>query len=599
MRAHRLAAYLVPSTDPHASEYTPAFWERRRWVSGFTGSVGELVVTRREACLWTDSRYHLQAEQELAGSGIELQRAGLAGVPTLREWLGAKLRRGDLLGIDPTLCSVDTAAELERTARARGARLRLVAANLVDEVWHARPAPPAGPVRCHPLAYAGESTARKLARLRAAMGNKGVRAHVLTQLESVAWLLNIRGSDLEFTPVPIAYALVEMDRAALFVDPEKLTDRALRALRPVVDVYEYGALRQHLRALGRAHATVWIDPAATSVWVARALAGAELVKAPSAVPSMKATKNATEIRGARRAHERDGLAVLRLLAWLADEVGRGQVTESAAADRLEELRRGTGLYRGPSFRTISAYASNAAVVHYSPTPETDRRLSPRGLYLIDCGGQYLDGTTDVTRTVLLGGQASAEVKDRFTRVLKGLIALSRCRFPDGASGQRIDALARAALWDAGLDYGHGTGHGVGSYLGVHEGPAGIAPAGRPAPLAAGMVISIEPGFYKKGAYGIRSENLALVVRDRATPGSGARFLRFETLTLCPFDLRLVEPRLLTDEESDWLDEYHALVLRTLGPLVAGRTKEWLERATRPLRRPRSRPRTRAGIRSSA
>jgi Xaa-Pro aminopeptidase len=589
MRRAGLAAYVVPSTDPHQSEYTPAYWQRRQWLSGFTGSVGDLAITRSEAFLWVDSRYHLQAEEQLAGTPFAVQKLGLPGVPSLYDWLAGALKKGDAVGIDPQLVSLHGLEELERAVARAGGTVKLVARNLVDAIWGAeRPAPPSSPIDLHPTRFAGESAASKLARVRELMAKDGAEALVVTSLDSVAWLYNVRGRDVDYNPVVVASALVTPDQALLFVDEPKVPALVARALEPLVEVRPYGALGAELGALGKARRRVWVDPATATASIGRALKGAALHRAPSPIPALKARKNATELRGARAAHLRDGVAMVRFLHWLEDAVVEKTVTELSAAAALEGFRAELDRYRGPSFTTISATADHGAIVHYGPTPESDRRLRPRGLYLVDSGGQYLDGTTDITRTVLLGGagaKATAEQRDRFTRVLKGHIRLALARFPAGVTGQRLDAFARAALWEAGLDYGHGTGHGVGSYLSVHEAPPGVAPARLlTAPLEEGHVLSNEPGVYLAGRWGIRTENLMVVVRDAALSRKGGQcFLRFETLTLCPIDARLIEPGLLEDRERRWLDDYHATVARALAPHLDRAAAAWLKRATRPLK----------------
>lgn len=584
MRRASLAAYIIPSTDPHQSEYTPAYWQRRQWLSGFTGSVGDLVVTLDQACLWTDSRYFLQAEEQLLGTTIELQRMGQAGVPTLKAWLAENLERGQLVGVDPRLISLDGRGELERALEPAGVELALVENNLVDELWDDdRPAPPDAPLRLHPRRYAGASTAEKLSELREKMEEAGASALLIPRLDAAAWLFNIRGGDVDFTPVAVAYGLVTADRAMLFVDEHKVDGKVDRALSPEVQVRPYEAVAEELGKLGRAGVTVWVDPAATTAWAARALEGAELLRRPDPITATKARKCSTEIRGARAAHLRDGLALVRFLRWLQDSVGHQKVTELSAAAKLEALRAELELFQGLSFRTISAVGAHGAIVHYGATTESDRPLRPRGLYLVDSGGQYLDGTTDVTRTVLLGDEASEEHRDRFTRVLKGHIAIASTRFPAGVSGQRLDALARRALWAAGLDYGHGTGHGVGSFLGVHESPPGIAPARLlTVPLEEGHILSNEPGYYRTGRYGIRIENLLLVTRDPELSKPRAPFLRFETLTLCPIDRRLIERELLDRDEHRWLDDYHRRVRDALSPLLDQDDARWLAEATAPI-----------------
>lgn len=584
MRRAKLSAYIVPSTDPHQSEYTPAYWQRRQWISGFTGSVADVVITLDEVCLWTDSRYFLQAEEQLAGTPIELMRMGMPGVPSLKAWLQKKLGRGEVVGIDPRLITLDGQEELERLLKPAGAKLKLVAKNLVDSIWGAdRPALPSAPVHVHSTRYAGETRVRKIERLREQMKKLDVTAHVITRLDCVAWLFNIRGGDVDFTPIAVSYGLVTHDAAMLFVDMDKISRSTYRALSAHVTVLPYEGIVHELRKLGQAKVRVWVDPTAATAWIGRALRGATLVRKPSQLIPTKAKKNKVEVSGARAAHERDGVALVRFFCWLREAVSKEKVTELSAAAKLESLRAELDLYQGPSFNTISAFGSHGAIVHYAATEASDRRLKPEGIYLCDSGGQFFDGTTDVTRTVLLGKKATAEEKAHFTRVLKGHIALATTVFPEGVSGQRLDALARRSLWQAGLDYGHGTGHGVGSFLGVHESPPGVAPARFvEVPLDEGHVLSNEPGYYKTGRYGIRTENLMVVVQDRELSSREKRFFRFEILTLCPIDLRLIDKKLLSAEEMQWLDEYHARVRETLLPKLNAKEARWLKRATKPL-----------------
>lgn len=583
MGEHGIQGYVVPSTDPHQSEYVPALWERRRWLSGFTGSAGDAAVTLGKAGLWTDSRYFIQAEEQLRGSGIELFKLGVPGTPELFAWLAAEVGQGGAVGIDPRLVSASGAARIERTLGRKGVALRRIEENLVDRLWTDRPPPPDAPLEVWPERFAGEPAADKLRRLRSEMERLGADAHVVTALDAVAWLFNVRGADVEYNPVAIAYAVVTRDAAELFVAPGKVTDEARRHLAPVAAVRDYAAVRERLSELGRSGARVLVDPDSVSDWVAEAIGhGADHVLEASPIALLKAVKNPVEIAGFRAAHVRDGVALVKHLAWLDKAVPGGAVTELRAAARLEELRRGQELYRGPSFATIAAYADHGAIVHYEPTPETDARLRPEGLLLLDSGGQYLDGTTDVTRTIALG-PPTAEQKDRFTRVLQGHLDLAHTSFPAGTAGKQLDTIARLPLWRTGLNFGHGTGHGVGAYLSVHEGPhaisfyrcTGVA-------LREGMVTSIEPGFYKAGAFGIRIENLVVVVPDEGRSAGDFKFKRFENLTLCPIDLRLVEPGLLTAEEIAELDAYHREVREKLAALLDADERAWLEAATRPL-----------------
>jgi Xaa-Pro aminopeptidase len=581
MKRQGIAAYLVPSTDPHQSEYVPEFWKRRQFLTGFTGSAGDALVTEKKAALWTDSRYFLQAERELRGTGFALFRLGRPGVPSWPEWIVRELSPDDILGLDPKLITHREYSRLEKELKRRRILLRAIEKNLVDAAWEQRPMPPAGKISLHPRRFAGESVRSKLNRLRQKMVEEGADAHVLSQLDAIAWLFNTRGSDVEFNPVAIAYAVVTPKKATLFIDRKKITKKVGQGLRGDVTIEDYEDFAGRLFELRSAKRRVWLDEASASEWLVRRLGGmTRALFKPSPVHMFKAVKNRTEIAGARKAHLRDGVAMVRFLCWLEREVPRGGVTELSAARKAEECRGGQEFFQGPSFKTISSYGSHGAVVHYAVSRETDVPLKPRGVYLIDSGGQYLEATTDITRTACLG-RPNEEHRDRFTRVLQGLIRLSELSFPRGTCGPQVDILARLALWDRGLNYGHGTGHGVGAYLGVHEGPQSIAPSrGFGVALEPGMVTTIEPGYYKENAFGLRLENMVLVVRDQTKSSRASVFHAFETLTLCPIDLRLVKRDLLAPGEVLWLNRYHRRVRNALMPHLAKTERVWLKKATR-------------------
>jgi Xaa-Pro aminopeptidase len=583
MRKHRVQAYLVPSTDPHQSEYVPEFWKRRQFITGFTGSAGDALVTLDEAGLWTDSRYFLQAERELRGSGFTLFRWGMPGVPAWQEWAAKELKPGQALGLDPKLISHREFVKLEKELKRRGILLRTVEKNLVDVLWTHKPGPPAAGISLHEKKYAGESVRSKLKRLRQKMAEEGAEAHVLTQLDAIAWLFNIRGSDVEFNPVAIASALVTRKRAALFIDKEKVSPKVGRILGRDARVEDYRNFSRRLLELRQRKLRVWLDEASVSEWVVRCLGGkVALIFKPSPVHLFKAVKNKTQTMEAKEAHLRDGAAMVKFLCWLENEVPAGSVTELSAAKKIEEFRRRQALFMGLSFKTISSYGSHGAIVHYAVSPETDILLKPEGIYLIDSGSQYQDATTDITRTVCLG-DPTKEQRECFTRVLKGLIALTRVSFPQGTFGPQIDVLARLPLWEKGMNYGHGTGHGVGSYLNVHEGPQSIAPSrGFGVSLEPGMITSIEPGYYKENEYGLRLENMVLVVRDEARSSQASSFYTFETLTVCPIDLKLVTKDLLTREELRWLNAYHRRVRKALTPRLGNAEAAWLKKSTQPL-----------------
>ena len=581
MRQRGMQVYLIPGTDPHRSEYTPDTWARRRWISGFTGSNGDVAVSLAEAGLWTDSRYFLQAERELAGSGISMFRLGEAGEPELYEWIAE--RAADAAGVDRSLLSEAAAGELRAQVESRGARLLETDENLVDLIWKDRPDIPAAPVTPYPPEYAGESVAGKLSRLRGLMSRQGAEVLVLSALDSIAWLFNLRGGDVAFTPVAVAYATVEEDAAHLFLHAGKATPELGAALDGLVALHDYREFGEHLRGTAAQGRAVWVDPREGSRRVISLLDGAgRVIRRRNPVPLMKAVKNHVELQGFRAANRRDGAAMVRFLRWLEHTVEKSRPSELQIAEQLEMFRAQDPLYRGPSFAAIVGYGPHAAVVHYRATPESSAKLDRCGVVLIDSGGQYLDGTTDITRTVALG-DPEEEVRRNFTLVLEGHLRLAATRFPEGTRGAALDTIARLPLWRCGLDYGHGTGHGIGSYLGVHEGPHAIsATSGHEVALEPGMLVSIEPGYYEAGRYGLRVENLAIVIADEETADRSRRFLKLENVTLCPIDRRLVDPGLLGAEVRGLLDDYHRRVREALTPLLGGEDSDWLAAATQAL-----------------
>jgi len=580
MKKNRIQAYYVPSADPHQSEYLPACWQRRQWLSGFTGSAGDLVVTTRKAALWTDGRYWLQATDELARSGITLMKLGRSGTPDLADWTARQLRPGQHLGVDPRVLSVAEAERFAEVFEELGVGIRYPRYNLVDRLWADRPERSLAPIKLHGVRYAGESTADKLSRLRAAMKEHGARAHVLCALDAIAWLFNLRSLDIEYTPVAIAYAVVTERAATIFTDPRKVGPAVVRGLKRQARFAPYDAVAPALQALGKRKTSVLIDPATTNAWVTDRLRGAEIVQAPSPVFLLKAVKNPTQISHIQAAHVRDGVAMVKFLRWLERTVPGGEVTEMSAARKLEEFRQEDKTCLDFSFETISGYRGNGAIIHYAVSAESDTRLTPRGLYLTDSGGQYPEGTTDITRTVTLGKPSRRE-KEMFTRVLQGLIDCTTTPFPAGTTGQRHELFARGPLWRARSNYNHGTGHGVGQYLGVHEGPCSLKDIPT-VPLEPGMLLSIEPGHYEAGKFGIRTENLALVVDDKKLGSDGQPWYRFETVTLCPIDRKLVDRKLLRPEQRQWLNAYHRSVYRELSRHLDPEHRAWLKKATRPI-----------------
>jgi len=583
MAKNGVQAYLVPSSDPHQSEYVPEFWQRRKFLSGFTGSAGDVVVTLTKAGLWTDSRYWLRAAAEIDGRSLTLFKAGQPGVPSWLEWVAAELRPGEALGLDPRLVSQKDYALLKARLKDKGRNVKSLSQNLVDRIWADRPAPPRGKAEVHSLKHAGESVVSKLSRLRRAIADAGAEVHVLTQLDAIAWLFNLRGSDVEYNPVVIACAVVTPRGAMLFTDKSKIGPDIRRALPPGVRVLDYEAFGAVLNWLAEEKKRVWLDDSTASHWVVQALSGGgPLIARPSPVPLFKAVKNKTEMNGFRAAHVRDGVAMVKFLRWLEGAVRKGGVTEMSAAEKCAAFRSEQELFKGLSFETISSYGRHGAIVHYAATPQSDIPLKPRGLYIIDSGSQYLDATTDITRTVCLGTPTNKQ-KDGFTRVLKGLIDLTLTSFPRGTAGKQLDTIPRLALWEKGLNFIHGTGHGVGTFLNVHEGPQAVSYYRcTGVDFQPGMVTTIEPGLYLENEFGLRTENIVVVVEDKERSSSGTDFYKFETLTACPIDLGLVKKSLLSKRELGWLNDYHAWVRRILSPLLTKDEADWLRRVTRPV-----------------
>jgi len=574
-----LDGVLVPHEDEHQNEYLPAANDRLAWATGFTGSAGAAVILADRAAIFVDGRYTLQVRDQVDQHLFEVRDLVDGGVPAYLE----TAPKGARIGYDPRLHSPDALERLKAAVAKSGAELRPVSENPVDLAWGAaRPPQPTAPVAPHPLDYAGEDSSSKRHRLGGALADRGAEAAVLTAPASIAWLFNVRGGDVIRSPLPLGQAILGADGSArLFLDPQKVTPELRPWLGNEVRLESPEDLPRALAELkGKC---VVVDPAQSSAWYFEALAaaGAQVIRAddPCALP--RACKNAVEIEGSRRAHARDGAALTRFLHWLATEGQVNPPDEITAVRKLEAFREDTGALKDLSFDTIAGAASNGAIVHYRPTERLNKRAETNSLMLIDSGAQYLDGTTDVTRTVAIG-EPTQEMRERFTLVLKGNLALARVRFPTGTTGSALDVLARAALWAHGLDYDHGTGHGVGSYLGVHEGPQRIAKAPNNVALRPGMIVSNEPGYYKTGAYGIRIENLQVVTDAHDIRGGERPMLGFETLTLAPIDRRLIETALLTPEEIAQLDAYHARVLEVVGPRVPADVRTWMEEACAPL-----------------
>ena len=579
MAAQDLDGFFIPHEDEHQNEYLPDANERLAWATGFTGSAGAALVMADKAAVFVDGRYTLQVRDQVDGTLFEVRDLVEGGVPA---YIEAAAKPGQVIGYDARLVSPDSLARISAAAQRVGAALRPVAANPVDEAWADRPAQPEAPVVPHPMDYAGEDSASKRGRIAGLLTAIGADAAVITAPGSVAWLFNIRGGDVIRSPLPLSQAVLRKDGTArLFIEPGKVTPELPAWLGNQVSLEPPEALPQALADL--APGRVLVDPAIASAWYFDTLqeVGAVVMRGadPTALP--RACKNAVEVEGARTAHRRDGAALARFLHWLATEGQTNPPDEMEVVSKLEGFREATGALKDLSFDTIAGAGSNGAIVHYRPTRRTNRRLAQGDLLLVDSGAQYLDGTTDVTRTVAIGAP-SAEMRDRFTRVLKGHIALARVRFPGGTTGSQLDALARFALWTGGFNYDHGTGHGVGSYLGVHEGPQRIAGRVDTVALQPGMIVSNEPGYYKTGAYGIRIENLQVVTPPGEVAGGERAMLGFETLTLAPIDRAVIEVSMLDGQERAWLDAYHARVFELIWPQVEPDVAAWLREACAPI-----------------
>lgn len=581
MTAEGVEAFIVPANDPHFSEYVAPHWACRAWISGFDGSAGTVVVTRTQAALWTDSRYFLQAEAQLDGSGIELQRMGLAGTPRITEWLAAQpdVRR---IGVDSRLFSHTAFLRLADEAAERGMTL-VGCSDPFDTIWEGRPDIPAEPATILEERYSGESTRSKLQRIRALGGGKPEEAvRLVAVLDEIAWTLNIRGTDIEYNPLVISYLAVEPERALLFTEPERFGSREREQLvAEGVEVRAYEAFGDYLATLANRPVVIHPDELDQAHYAALETAGARIEEETtpySSIALLKAVKNPTEIDGFRQAMEVDGVALVRFERWLEQTVeAGGRPTEREITDRLHAFRAADPDFRGESFETIAGYGPHGAIVHYTVSEESDRPVDTDSFLLIDSGGQYPFGTTDITRTYHFGEPTEEQRRD-YTAVLRGMIDLSAAQFPTGTRGAQLDVLARRHLWRAGQNYLHGTGHGVGHYLCVHEGPQSIRMNENPVTLQPGMVQSCEPGLYLTGKHGIRIENLTLVTEEGCPSG----FQRFEPLTLCPISLRAVDTAVLDTDQRDWLNRYHTMVYERLAPRLTSEERGWLQEKTRPI-----------------
>lgn len=583
MRRERLAAFVFPSTDPHNGEYVPEHWKGREWISGFSGSAGTAVVTYKSAALWTDSRYFIAAEQQLADTEFVLMRLRIDSTPTIAEWLGQELADCDIkdVGIDGTVSSWNEAEELAADLRREGGLTLRTNFDPLDIIWKDRPSIPLNSVEIHDIKFAGETAPDKIRRIRKTLRKSHADGMLMASLDSIAWTLNLRGSDVHCNPVFVSYLLLTSSSVTLFIDSRKLDAATSEYLKDIgVEQKEYSDITKALDHYPDYN--ILIDPNEVNYTLAKAVKCKNIVRSESPVPMMKAIKNPTEIEGFRHAMLRDGVALTKFMRWLKPAVARGGETEMSIDRKLTAFRAEQDLFCGISFDTIAAYQEHGAIVHYEATPETDAPLKPEGFLLLDSGAQYKDGTTDITRTIPLGPLTDVQ-KRIYTLALKGHIQLELAKFPDGASGTQIDALARAAMWCEGINYLHGTGHGVGSYLNVHEGPHQIRMEWKPAPLRAGMTVTDEPGIYLAGRFGVRIENTLLINRYIET--EFGQFLKMQPLTLFPIDREPIIVEMLSEEEIKWLDSYHLQVYKALSPLLTDDAdRDWLRINTLPLDR---------------
>ena len=578
LRAHiaqeQIQAFIIPSTDPHLSEYVAPHWQSREWISGFTGSAGTVVVTAKDAGLWTDSRYFLQAARQLEGTCITLYKEMLPETPNIPEFLSAHLQEGDCVGIDGKMFSAEEVEHLQKELKKSGIRIKSIA-DPIQLLWTDRPAMPLAPAFVYDTKYAGMSFTEKLPAVRQAMEAAGADSLLLSALDEIAWLLNIRGNDVHCNPVVVSYLLIEKDKVNYFVQPQKVTPELTEYFNVNgISVHPYEEIGDYLNSFN-AH-SILMNPAKTNYAIYSAIRpGCLIINGASPVALLKAIRNKQEIAGIHAAMQRDGVALVKFLKWLDEAVPAGKETEISVDKKLHTFRAAQPLYMGESFDTIAGYKEHGAIVHYEATPETDVTLKSEGFLLLDSGAQYLDGTTDITRTIALGPLTEEEKTD-YTLILKGHIALAMAVFPEGTRGAQLDVLARMPIWKERMNYLHGTGHGVGHFLNVHEGPHSIRMNENPVALQPGMVTSNEPRVYKAGSHGIRTENLVLTVP--AGEGMFGKYLKFETLTLCPICRKGIIKELLTAEEIGWLNDYHRTVYEKLSPDLNNDEREWLKEA---------------------
>lgn len=578
LRREKLSAFIFPSTDPHNGEYVPDRWKGREWVSGFNGSAGTVVVTLDAAALWTDSRYFIAAARQLEGTGIELMRLKMPETPTIPQWIGRKLSQCEHpeVGIDGMVSSMETVESLVWELRRQGGITVRTNFDPLAEAWKDRPGVPDNKICIHPIEYAGVEACDKIALVRKTLAERHVDGMLISALDDIAWVLNLRGADVHCNPVFVSYLLLSQTSATLYINSEKvLADVEEYLLRQGVRTDQYGNVAKGLADYREYN--ILLDPGETSYSLFKAVRRAKTVSEKSPVPALKAIKNKVEIEGFRNAMLKDGIAMVKFLKWLKPAVAKGGETEMSLDRKLTALRAEQPLFRDISFDTIAGYGEHAAIVHYEATPETDIPVEPHGMILIDSGAQYLDGTTDITRTIALGPVTDYE-KHIYTLVLKGHIQLELCKFPKGAAGTQMDILARQAMWREGLNYLHGTGHGVGSYLNVHEGPHQFRMEWMPAPFVEGMTVTDEPGIYLPGRFGVRIENTMIVEKYKET--EFGEFLQFDSLTLCPIDTAPIDKEMLLPEETAWLNSYHRKVYDTIAPHLDEPEREWLKEATK-------------------
>lgn len=571
MKAKKISAYIILGSDPHASEYIADCWKEREWISGFNGSAGNAAVTLEKSALWTDSRYFLQASEQLSVSEMQLMKMGLPETPQLNTWICEELKSGDNVGVNPEMISASAFKSLEKELSSKD--IHLVALDLISPVWQNRPEIPAAPLFIHPLEYSGASVSEKLEMLRYEMKKMNSDTFVMSALDDIAWLFNIRGNDVDYNPVVISYAIITLTDSTLFVDSQKVNKKNLKILQEegvyVTDYKNITLSLENLSVISR----VLIDGAKLNQALYEAIPRiCEIKSEMSPVFRLKSIKNNTQTNGIRQAMIRDGVALTKFFIWLESAVKTGKQSEISISKKLREFRAEQKDFFGESFGTICGYAGHGAIVHYSATPESDAKILPGEILLLDSGGQYLDGTTDITRTVSLGNPTEQQKTD-FTLVLKGHVSLGSAQFPQGTRGSQLDILARKAMWDRKINYGHGTGHGVGHFLNVHEGPQSIRMDENPVTLQAGMILSNEPGLYRTGLHGIRTENLVLVTETGQSEFGS--FMGFETLTLFPIDKSLIIKELLTKDEIDWINDYHKMVYERLKPNLTEAETEWL------------------------